>query len=86
MPFFMRFSFLRAGPTTSPMEKQGGTMLRYTRREFTRKFYICDRKKCENCTPDCRHTLDIEHAVYPDYDNFSPEESGLWQREKKCTP
>ena len=27
--------------------------------------YICDRKKCENCSaPDrCRHTHDISHAV-----------------------
>lgn len=26
-------------------------------------FYICDRKKCENCNPDCKHTSDILHAV-----------------------
>ena len=27
--------------------------------------YICDRKKCENCSfPTCGHTTDITHAVH----------------------
>jgi len=25
--------------------------------------YICDRKKCKNCTHHCNHTADITHAV-----------------------
>lgn len=25
--------------------------------------YLCDRKKCEVCHEECRHTLDIRHAV-----------------------
>ena len=25
--------------------------------------YICDRKACENCSEECRHTSDIDHAV-----------------------
>ena len=25
--------------------------------------FICDRKKCKNCYPDCLHTTDINHAV-----------------------
>lgn len=24
--------------------------------------YICDRKKCPNCQPECEHTKDISHA------------------------
>lgn len=24
--------------------------------------YICDRKKCENCYENCKHTTDIKHA------------------------
>lgn len=30
------------------------------------KFYLCDRKKCENCSPGCHHTSDISHALHPD--------------------
>ena len=25
-------------------------------------FYICDRKACANCSPECFHTTDISHA------------------------
>ena len=25
--------------------------------------YLCDRKACENCNPDCRYTHDISHAI-----------------------
>jgi len=24
--------------------------------------YICDRRACEHCNPDCHHTSDIKHA------------------------
>lgn len=30
-------------------------------------FYICDRKKCKRCNPECKHTSDIIHAA-----NFKP--------------
>lgn len=29
----------------------------------TEVFYLCDRRKCENCSSDCTHTSDIRHAV-----------------------
>lgn len=31
--------------------------------------YICDRKRCERCSPECHHTTDIHHAV-----NFTKQE------------
>lgn len=24
--------------------------------------YLCDRRACEKCSPECHHTLDIKHA------------------------
>lgn len=30
------------------------------------KLYLCDRKRCETCSPECRHTFDIQHAIHPD--------------------
>ena len=27
-----------------------------------RTFYICNRKKCNNCSSECHHCNDIEHA------------------------
>lgn len=26
-------------------------------------FYLCDRKACENCHDECKHTGDISHAA-----------------------
>ena len=26
--------------------------------------FICDRKKCKRCNPDCMHTSDPEHAAH----------------------
>ena len=34
------------------------------RGERKRKFYICDRKKCDVCSKDCKHTSDPAHALY----------------------
>lgn len=34
----------------------------------TLNFYICDRKACNQCSDECRHTTDITHAK-----NFSKE-------------
>lgn len=25
-------------------------------------YYLCDRRACEKCNPDCTHTSDIRHA------------------------
>ena len=57
--------------------------LRYTPEEQRRKFWICDRKKCENCPPDCRYTLDINHALYPGYEEFAALSGGLYQKEPR---
>lgn len=38
------------------MDKQAGKI-----------YYVCDRKKCAPCDPDCKHTSDITHAK-----NFTP--------------
>lgn len=24
--------------------------------------YLCDRRACEHCSPECQHTTDISHA------------------------
>ncbi|MBQ7447792.1 MAG: hypothetical protein IJV59_07550 [Eubacterium sp.] len=34
--------------------------------EFDRKqkvIYFCDGKKCEQCSPECRYTTDLQHAA-----------------------
>lgn len=58
------------------------------------KLYICDYEKNTTCTKSmcgygdslgdmrCIHTLDIEFALYPDYDNFEELGDYLWQKEK----
>lgn len=25
-------------------------------------FYLCDRRACEHCSPECEHTIDVRHA------------------------
>lgn len=25
-------------------------------------FYLCDRRACEHCSPECEHTEDVRHA------------------------
>ena len=40
--------------------------------------YLCDRKACEHCSPECRHTTDIYHAV-----NFEKcDGGGYWEKDK----
>lgn len=41
------------------MDKQAGKI-----------YYVCDRKKCAPCDPDCKHTSDITHAK-----NFTPADT-----------
>ena len=26
--------------------------------------YLCDRKACENCHEECKHTENIDHAIH----------------------
>lgn len=33
------------------------------KRPKPKTFFICDRKKCSNCNPDCKHTSDPSHAL-----------------------
>lgn len=43
------------------------------------KAYLCDRKKCEDCSyPDCKHTTDITHAKNPHANNFIELEKGMF--------
>lgn len=38
-------------------------------------FYLCDRRACEKCRPECSHTTDPSHAK-----NFvTTEKGGLWE-------
>lgn len=34
----------------------------HQRKENPPVFYVCDRKACKTCNPDCKHTSNIEHA------------------------
>lgn len=49
-----------------------------------KKFYVCDRTRCENCSFECRHTLDLKYVLYPEYDDWTIDADGaMWQRFKK---
>lgn len=37
--------------------------------EHPKVFYVCDRRACEKCDPDCKYTSDITHAVNFELDN-----------------
>ena len=40
-----------------------------------RVFYLCDRRACEKCGPECSHTTDIRHAA-----NFCVRKNGsMWE-------
>lgn len=42
--------------------------------------YICNRKKCQNCIPECHHTSDPAFAKYHDHVAFDPGKDGiLWE-------
>lgn len=43
-------------------------------------FYVCDRKRCENCTVLCRHTSDISHALYDTHTDFELENGEMWEK------
>ena len=48
-----------------------------------RIFYICDRKACPICFPDCNHTSNIKHAV--NFQKKPPEDylicDQYWEKE-----
>ena len=54
-----------------------------TREDWKRKFYICDRKKCDLCSEECHHTSDRSHALY-DLDDTQRKwvvyESGMFEK------
>lgn len=35
-------------------------------------FYLCDRRACDDCNPNCNHTSNVEHAK-----NFN-NENGMY--------
>lgn len=37
--------------------------------ECPKVFYVCDRRACGKCDPDCKYTSDITHAVNFELDN-----------------
>lgn len=56
-----------------------------------RLFYICDRNKCrykdgwkDEWCGECRHTSDIEHALYDEHpaDGFECINGTFWERER----
>ena len=43
-------------------------------------FYVCDRKKCPNCSEECKHTSDITHALYDKHKYFYHDwKHDLWE-------
>lgn len=52
-----------------------------------KRFYVCDRTRCEHCSYECRHTTDLKHALYPDYDSWeyrsTKDGASMWQVPKK---
>ena len=44
--------------------------------------YICDRKACENCNKECKHTTDIRHAAnFEQYHADGVEAGDFWEKE-----
>lgn len=42
--------------------------------------YICNRKKCQHCIPECHHTSDPAFAKYKEHIAFDPGKDGiLWE-------
>lgn len=44
-------------------------------------FYVCDRKRCDHCSPQCHHTKDINHALYKTHVEF---EYHGWREEERA--
>ena len=44
--------------------------------------YLCDRKACEICNEECKHTSDIRHAINFEQDHADGVEVGnFWEKE-----
>ena len=41
-------------------------------------FFLCDRRKCDQCNTGCSHTGDISHAVH-----FEKKGEDYWEKEAK---
>lgn len=51
------------------------------RPEPRKRYYICDRTKCTNCTIECGHTTDLRYALYPEHDVWVMANDGsMWQK------
>ena len=50
-------------------------------------FYICNRKKCENCLDNCKHTSDERFAKNPKEERIFLEhrDGSMWEVEKPKT-
>lgn len=45
--------------------------------EKEKVFYLCDRRACGKCNPNCRHTTDMRHAA-----NFTVGiAGGFWEKD-----
>lgn len=45
-------------------------------------FYLCDRKKCDECHEECKHTSDESHAKNKGKQmDFKPIGADLWEVE-----
>ena len=55
------------------------------------RLYVCNRKRCDNCSDECRHTSDIRFALYDDHPDsgftfHQTERSGgamLWEKARR---
>lgn len=51
---------------------------------MSKQLYLCDRRACKHCSPECRHTKDIAHAknfeLGIDGVTMVEKEDKMWQR------
>ena len=49
-----------------------------------KKYYVCDRKRCEHCSTECHHTTDERHAKYDSHYDFELQRDGsLWEKVRR---
>lgn len=49
------------------------------KRPEPKTFFFCDRKKCSNCNPQCRHTSDPSHAIRLEGKFRQNTDGNMWQ-------
>lgn len=95
-PFFLLIRIFLSFPAASfgaPFGVERNMKITTTRGEVRppRRFYICDRTKCrykdgwkDEWCGECRHTSDIEHALYDEHpaDGFECINGTFWERER----